>query len=80
MGFNSAFKGLKLLKTPVTGVKQFKWPRPQCVKWLVWLFALHDLVVFAVHFVTTASIKIAPGGRGGLEWRCTSSPSQPKGQ
>jgi len=32
MGFNSAFKGLKLLKkTPVTGFKQFKWPRSQCV-------------------------------------------------
>ena len=32
MGFNLAFKGLKLLKTPVTGFKQFKRPRPQCVK------------------------------------------------
>jgi len=28
MGFNSAFKGLKLLKKLF---KQFKWPRPQCV-------------------------------------------------
>jgi len=32
MGFNSAFKGLKLLQTPGTGFKQFKWPRPQYVK------------------------------------------------
>jgi len=33
MGFNSAFKGLKLfLKTGERAFKQFKWPRPQCVK------------------------------------------------
>jgi len=32
MVFNSAFKGLKLLKTPERTFKQFKWPRPQCVK------------------------------------------------
>jgi len=31
MGFNSAFKGLKLLKTRERAFKQFKWPRPQCV-------------------------------------------------
>jgi len=32
MGFNSAFKGLKLLKKPrERAFKQFKWPRPQCV-------------------------------------------------
>ena len=32
MGFNSAFKGLKLLKKPWERTfKQFKWPRPQCV-------------------------------------------------
>ena len=33
MGFNSAFKGLKLLKKPrERAFKQFKLPRPQCVK------------------------------------------------
>jgi len=39
MGFNSAFKGLKLLKKTrerafkqFKQFKQFKWPRPQCVK------------------------------------------------
>jgi len=33
MGFNSAFKGLKLLKkTRERAFKQFKWPRPQCLK------------------------------------------------
>jgi len=34
MGFNSAFKGLKLLKkkTRERAFKQFKWPLPQCVK------------------------------------------------
>jgi len=32
MGFNSAFKGLKLLKPRERAFKQFKWPRPQCVK------------------------------------------------
>jgi len=32
MGFNSMFKALKLLKTPGRAFKQFKWPRPQCVK------------------------------------------------
>jgi len=33
MGFNSAFKGLKLLKkTRERAFKQFKWPRRQCVK------------------------------------------------
>jgi len=32
MGFNSAFKGLKFLKTRERAFKQFKWPRPQCVK------------------------------------------------
>ena len=33
MGFNWAFKGLKLLKKPrERAFKQFKWPRPQCVK------------------------------------------------
>jgi len=31
MGFNSAFKGLKLLKRRERAFKQFKWPRPQCV-------------------------------------------------
>jgi len=31
MGFNSAFKGLKLLKPRERAFKQFKWPRPQCV-------------------------------------------------
>ena len=32
VGFNSAFKGLKLLKkTRERAFKQFKWPRPQCV-------------------------------------------------
>jgi len=31
MGFNSAFKGLKLLKTLERAFKQFKWPRPHCV-------------------------------------------------
>ena len=36
MGFNSAFKGLKLLETPGTGVKQFKWPLPQCINFLTW--------------------------------------------
>ena len=36
MGFNSAFKGLKLLKKPrERAFKQFKLPRPQCVN-------LHD--------------------------------------
>ena len=36
MGFNSAFKGLKLLKKipRERAFKQFKWPRPQCVKTL----------------------------------------------
>ena len=35
MGFNSAFKGLKLLKKPrERAFKQFKWPRPQCVNLL----------------------------------------------
>jgi len=32
MGFNSAFKGLKLLKPPERAFKLFKWPRPQRVK------------------------------------------------
>jgi len=32
MGFNSAFKVLKLLKNRERAFKQFKWPRPQCVK------------------------------------------------
>jgi len=32
MGFNSAFKGLKLLKSREPAFKQFKLPRPQCVK------------------------------------------------
>jgi len=32
MGFNSTFKGLKLLKPWERAFKQFKWPRPQCVK------------------------------------------------
>ena len=32
MGFNSAFKGLKLLKARERAFKQFKWPCPQCVK------------------------------------------------
>ena len=34
MGFNSAFKELKLLKKKPRerAFKQFKWPRPQCVK------------------------------------------------
>jgi hypothetical protein len=33
MVFNSAFKGLKLLKkNRERAFKQFKWPRPQCVK------------------------------------------------
>jgi len=32
MGFNSAFKGLQLLKRRGRAFKQFKWPRPQCVK------------------------------------------------
>jgi len=33
MGFNSAFKALKLLnKTRERAFKQFKWPRPQCIK------------------------------------------------
>jgi len=31
MGFNSAFKGLKVLKPRERAFKQFKWPRPQCV-------------------------------------------------
>ena len=35
MGFNSAFKGLKLLKPRERAFKQFKWPRPQCVKMCV---------------------------------------------
>ena len=34
MGFNSAFKGLKIVKKNPRerAFKQFKWPRPQCVK------------------------------------------------
>jgi len=42
MGFNSAFKGLKLLKKKPRerAFKQFKWPRPQCVK-----LPLHDFQV-----------------------------------
>jgi len=32
MGFNSAFKGLKLLNLRERAFEQFKWP-PQCVKW-----------------------------------------------
>jgi len=33
MGFNSAFKGLKIFKKPrERAFKQFKWPRPQCVR------------------------------------------------
>ena len=35
MGFNSAFKGLKLLKPQERTFKQFKWLRPQCVNTLV---------------------------------------------
>ena len=36
MGFNSAFKALKLFKKPPErAFKQFKWPRPQCVKWAI---------------------------------------------
>jgi len=31
MGFNSAFKDLKLLKPRKRAFKQFKWLRPQCV-------------------------------------------------
>jgi len=39
MGFNSAFKGLKLLKKiRERAFKQFKWPLPQCVKDVPLLF------------------------------------------
>jgi hypothetical protein len=38
MGFNSAFKGLKMLKPRERAFKQFKWPRPQCVNRLSFCF------------------------------------------